>query len=73
MKKFSLIAVGLFLALGINAQTTSQLDISALPVMSQSPQHATASKRVAATFTRSHYLPVQLNDELSGRSVRPLP
>lgn len=67
MKKFSLIAVGLFLAFGISAQTASQLDISALPVISQSPQHATASKRVAATFTRSHYLPVQLNDELSGR------
>lgn len=67
MKKFSLIAVSLFLALGINAQTTPAVDISTLPVISQSLEHATASKRVAATFTRSHYLPVQLNDELSGR------
>jgi len=67
MKKFSLIAVGLFLALGVAAETTTPVDISALPVISQSPQHATASKRVAATFTRAHYLPVQLNDGLSGR------
>lgn len=67
MKKFSLIAVGLFFALGINASEVSQPEIGTLPVISQSPQHATASKRVAATFTRSHYLPVQLNDELSGR------
>ncbi|GGW58401.1 carboxy terminal-processing peptidase [Alishewanella tabrizica] len=67
MKKFSLIAVGIFLALSVTAETVSQPDIGALPVVSQSPQHATASKRVAATFTRSHYLPVQLNDELSGR------
>lgn len=67
MKKFSLIAVGLLFALGINASEVSQPEIGTLPVISQSPQHATASKRVAATFTRSHYLPVQLNDELSGR------
>lgn len=67
MKKFSLIAVGLFLALGVAAESVSPPDINALPVINQSPQHATASKRVAATFTRAHYIPVQLNDELSGR------
>lgn len=67
MRKFSLIAVGLFFALSINASTVQQPEIGTLPVIAQSPQHATASKRVAATFTRSHYLPVQLNDELSGR------
>ncbi|MCC5451645.1 carboxy terminal-processing peptidase [Rheinheimera sp. UJ51] len=67
MKKLSLIAVGLFLALGVTATTPEPLDSSALPVISQSAQHATASKRIAATFTRSHYLPVQLDDALSGR------
>ncbi|MCB5227617.1 carboxy terminal-processing peptidase [Alishewanella sp. 16-MA] len=67
MKKLSLIAVGLFLALGVTATTPEPLDSSELPVISQSAQHATASKRIAATFTRSHYLPVQLDDALSGR------
>ncbi|WP_445427306.1 carboxy terminal-processing peptidase [Alishewanella sp. HL-SH05] len=67
MKKLSLITVGLFLALGVTATTPEPLDSSALPVISQSAQHATASKRIAATFTRSHYLPVQLDDALSGR------
>ncbi|WP_445424711.1 carboxy terminal-processing peptidase [Alishewanella sp. HL-SH06] len=67
MKKLSLITVGLFLALGVTAATPEPLDSSALPVISQSAQHATASKRIAATFTRSHYLPVQLDDALSGR------
>jgi carboxyl-terminal processing protease len=67
MKKFSLIAFGIGLVFGVAAESTTPVDISALPVISQSPQHATASKRIAATFTRAHYLPVQLNDELSGR------
>ncbi len=67
MKKFSLIAIGLFIALGVTATSTEHVQQSALPVLSQSAQHATASKRIAATFTRSHYIPVQLNDELSGR------
>lgn len=67
MKKFSLIAVGLFLAFTSSANTSNQPDINALSLLNQSAQHNTASKRIAATFTRSHYLPVQLNDELSGR------
>lgn len=36
-----------------------------LPVLAPESQHATSSKRIAAQFTRAHYKPVQLNDELS--------
>lgn len=35
------------------------------PELDQESQHKTASKRVAAWFTRSHYKKIQLNDELS--------
>jgi carboxyl-terminal processing protease len=38
-----------------------------LPVLIQESQHATASKRITAQFTRAHYKKVQMDDELSGQ------
>jgi len=36
-----------------------------LPLLQPESQHATASKRITAQFTRDHYKPVQMNDKLS--------
>ncbi|SEA21278.1 carboxy terminal-processing peptidase [Alkalimonas amylolytica] len=38
-----------------------------LPVLTQESQHATASKRISALFTRGHYAPVQLDQAFSER------
>ncbi|MFM2484041.1 carboxy terminal-processing peptidase [Celerinatantimonas yamalensis] len=38
---------------------------SALPQLSQESQHATEAKRIAAIYTRSHYVDVVLNNALS--------
>ncbi|WP_333608749.1 carboxy terminal-processing peptidase [Arsukibacterium sp.] len=76
MNKITAISAAILLSFGLQASpvpTVSQQNAPApkenlvLPELNQSAQHATASKRIAALFTRSHYLPVQLNDELSAR------
>lgn len=36
-----------------------------LPVLTPESQHATASKRIAASFTRGHYKKININDSLS--------
>ena len=36
-----------------------------LPILEPETQHATASKRITAQFTRAHYKPIHMNDELS--------
>lgn len=67
MKKLSLLAASLMLAFAVQAEPEKSADGLVLPVMAQASHHATASKRITALFTRGHYVPVQLNDELSVR------
>ncbi|HAW92539.1 TPA: tail-specific protease, partial [Candidatus Azambacteria bacterium] len=55
------------LALAVQAEPGKSEDDLVLPVVAQASHHATASKRITALFTRSHYVPMQLDDELSGR------
>jgi len=38
-----------------------------LPILMPESQHATASKRITARFTRAHYKKVKIDDELSGQ------
>ncbi len=38
-----------------------------LPVLAPESQHATASKRITARFTRAHYKKITIDDELSGQ------
>lgn len=66
MKKCSVLATALFVTFGISA---SDVDTEALvlPVVTQAAQHATASKRITALFTRGHYSKVQLDDALSSK------
>lgn len=67
MKKLSILAASLMMALAVHAEPEKSEESLVLPVVAQASHHATASKRITALFTRGHYVPVQLNDELSGR------
>lgn len=67
MKKLSVLATALIVAFSINASADPKPDELILPAITQSAQHATASKRITALFTRGHYSEVQLDDELSSR------
>jgi carboxyl-terminal processing protease len=67
MKKLSVLATALIVAFSINASPDSATDPLVLPTIMQDAQHATASKRITALFTRGHYNPVQLDDTLSSR------
>ncbi len=44
----------------------SQASVDSLPILSPESQHATASKRITAQFTRAHYKKIKINDELAG-------
>ena len=66
MKKCSVLATTLFVTFAIGASEASP-DKLVLPVVTQDVQHATASKRITALFTRGHYSKVQLDDALSSR------
>ncbi len=67
MKKLSGVAAALLLMFGtaVSARTGSEAVV--IPKLSQLEQHFTASKRVSAFFTRAHYLPVQMDDQLSAK------
>ena len=67
MKKHSALAIALLSAFGLNAAPDAAQEPLVLPTMAQDTQHATASKRIAALFTRGHYTNVQLDDALSSR------
>src|SRR5690606_33558537 len=67
MKKLSVLATALIVAFSINASPESKTEPLVLPAIAQDAQHATASKRITALFTRGHYSEVQLDDELSSR------
>lgn len=67
MKKLSSIAAALLFVIGSSAVASVTTDVVTMPKLVQLDQHFTASKRVAAIFTRSHYLQVKIDDELSGK------
>jgi len=82
MHKFcrTALAVSFSLGLGLSGLTLSGLVTSGealafdkssvpeeLPVLVPESQHATASKRITARFTRAHYKKVKIDDELSGQ------
>jgi carboxyl-terminal processing protease len=67
MKKLSILAASIMLAFAVHAEPEKSEEQFVLPLVAQASHHATASKRITALFTRGHYIPVQLNDELSGR------
>ena len=62
--RFSLVACSLALA-GLAQAIEPVLKESDLPVLAQESQHATASKRIANLFTRSHYKQFKLDDAFS--------
>lgn len=62
--RFSLIAAGMMLAASAQALEAKYL-LSDLPQLAPEKQHATASKRVASRFTRSHYKQFSLDDQFS--------
>ncbi|MBU2180603.1 MAG: hypothetical protein KJ930_14340, partial [Gammaproteobacteria bacterium] len=63
MKKLSSIAAALLIVMGSSALASVTTDTVTMPKLAQLDQHFTASKRVAAIFTRGHYLPVKIDDE----------
>lgn len=67
MKKLSRIAATLLLVMGSSALASVTTDVVTMPKLAQLDQHFTASKRVAAIFTRGHYLQVKIDDELSAK------
>ncbi|QBL09319.1 carboxy terminal-processing peptidase [Rheinheimera sp. D18] len=67
MKKLSVLATAILVAFSINASPESKTEPLVLPSITQDAQHATASKRITALFTRGHYIDVQLNDKLSSK------
>ncbi|MGF1726410.1 carboxy terminal-processing peptidase [Photobacterium nomapromontoriensis] len=62
--RFSLIAAGMMLAASAQA-LEAKYSSSDLPQLMPEKQHATASKRVASRFTRSHYKQFLLDDAFS--------
>ncbi len=64
--RFSLIAAGMMLEASAQA-SEAKYSLSDLPQLAPEKQHATASKRVASRFTRSHYKHFSLDDKFSGQ------
>ncbi|KXI22583.1 carboxy terminal-processing peptidase [Photobacterium sanguinicancri] len=62
--RFSLIAAGMMLAASAQA-LEAKYSLSDLPQLTAEKQHATASKRIASRFTRSHYKQFALDDQFS--------
>ncbi|MBR9856807.1 MAG: carboxy terminal-processing peptidase [Gammaproteobacteria bacterium] len=62
--RLSLVAAGI-MAAGIAWAVPPAIDASAIPVLAPESQHAAASKRVTALFTRSHYRQFQLDNAFS--------
>ncbi|SET11487.1 carboxy terminal-processing peptidase [Thalassotalea agarivorans] len=67
MLKFARIAftVSVTFALLNPLSFASESEPEELPVLMPEPQHATASKRITAQFTRAHYKKVKIDEELS--------
>ena len=67
MNKLSVLATAFVTAFSINVYAENAAEALTLPVITQDAQHATATKRITALFTRGHYNAVQLDDALSSR------
>ena len=71
MQKFCRIALAVSISVGFSLTTFSGLAYEKpnvpeeLPVLAPESQHATASKRISARFTRAHYKKVKLDDALT--------
>lgn len=67
MNKFCRIALAVSFSLAsVDVLATKVTDTAVdLPILSPESQHATASKRITAQFTRSHYKTIKIDDELS--------
>ncbi|AAZ24714.1 carboxy terminal-processing peptidase [Colwellia psychrerythraea] len=69
MQKFCRIALAVSLSLGLSVSAIAfekPITPEELPVLMPESQHATASKRITARFTRAHYKKVIIDDALSG-------
>ncbi|MCJ8295902.1 MAG: carboxy terminal-processing peptidase [Colwellia sp.] len=69
MQKFCRIALAVSLSLGLSVSAIAfekPHTPEELPVLMPESQHATASKRITARFTRAHYKKVIIDDALSG-------
>ncbi|PKI17435.1 carboxy terminal-processing peptidase [Colwellia sp. 12G3] len=69
MQNFCRIALAVSLSLGLSVSTLAFEKPNTpkeLPVLMPETQHATASKRITARFTRAHYKKVTIDDALSG-------
>ncbi len=69
MQKFCRIALAVSLSLGLSVSAIAfekPHTPEELPVLMPETQHATASKRITARFTRAHYKKVTIDDALSG-------
>ena len=69
MQKICRIAVAVSISLASASLFALPKDAeeTTLPVLSPETQHATSSKRISNQFTRAHYKPVKVNDELSAQ------
>lgn len=67
MQKYCRIVIALSFSLSsISLFAFSDEDkLLSLPILAPESQHATASKRITAQFTRAHYKAIQMNDTLS--------
>ncbi len=71
MQKFCRIALAVSLSVSFSLSSYNAFAFddttkdTLLPVLSPESQHATASKRIAASFTRGHYKKIKINDALS--------
>ena len=69
MQKFCRIALAVSLSLGLSVSAIAfekPHTPEELPVLMPETQHATASKRITARFTRAHYKKITIDDALSG-------
>ncbi len=65
MQKLSRIALALSLSLSFTVFASVSENTDVLPNLKPESQHATASKRITAQFTRAHYKQIKLDDVLS--------
>jgi carboxyl-terminal processing protease len=66
MHKYCRIAIAVSLSLAsISVFSEGKEDNESLPILVPESQHATASKRITAQFTRSHYKQIKIDDLLS--------
>ena len=66
MRKFCRLAIAVSLSsICLFSYAKENTDTESLPVLAPETQHATSSKRITAQFTRAHYKPIHINDELS--------